>query len=60
MADTEVRVAELPKCQLCPNAEAEYDFLVPGTSHWGYGCRSCFIDRGGRVGVGLGQKLVLK
>lgn len=45
-------------CDLCGCAikKVFYDFSVPGDGRWGNGCHSCFRARGGKLGIGRGQK----
>lgn len=55
---TEVKVNVLPKCNFC-NDTACYDGK---TKHgpWAYMCEGDFAVHGVGLGLGLGQKLVLK
>jgi hypothetical protein len=57
----EVVVGKFPPCDLHPNAEAHYDFSARSMGgRWMYGCDHCFKHLGGRLGLGLGQRLVLR
>ena len=59
---TEVVVLELPKCQLPHTGEvpdAVYDGK-PNQGPWGYMCQRHFQVYGVGLGVGKGQRLVLK
>jgi hypothetical protein len=53
-----VAVDVLPNCDVC-GAVASYDALLFG-SKWGYACQECFDNFGAAVGLGLGQRLVLR
>ena len=59
----EVFVEELPKCQGVHADEipdATYDAQIRGKSTWGYFCHRCFLIYAGRLGIGRGQRLVIK
>lgn len=61
----EVAVAKLPPCDRHPDREAHYDFATI-LGPWMNGCDECFHDlsvgriTGRRLGVGLGQRLVVR
>ena len=55
----EVTVEKLPPCDLCADGTAEYDFKT-SVGPWGYGCKFCFKKYGGSLGLGKGQRLVVK
>jgi hypothetical protein len=62
---TEAYVDERPPCDLHPDREAMYDFATvagPRPGAWMNGCASCFnaYSHGRRLGVGIGQRLLLK
>lgn len=56
-------VSELPDCGLClyegKKEPAEYDAKIPG-SGWNYLCQKHFDHFGCKLGLGMGQKLVLE
>ena len=55
----EKEVDKLPQCNICECAEAKYDGkTTQGT--WAYMCESCFQRHGVGLGVGSGQRLVLR
>ncbi len=57
----EVVVGKLPPCDIHPQFSAEYDFSNRRFGgRWMYGCATCFRLFGGKLGVGLGQRLVLR
>lgn len=54
-----ITVKEYPICDLCKANEAKYDGkTVYGP--WAYMCESCFQTYGVGLGLGRGQRLVLK
>jgi len=55
---TQVEVARLPKCDFC-GAPAKYDGRT-GLGPWANMCEMCFHEYGTGLGLGKGQKLVLK
>ena len=63
---TKVIVHELPKCQLSghpePGANAQYDARISGLNNgkWAYVCQYHFILHRCELGLGKGQKLILK
>lgn len=57
---TEVLVDELPPCDLCRDGTpAAYDAKTRG-GPWAYLCESHMTTRGMGVGLGVGQKLVVR
>ena len=54
---TEVVVSTIPKCQFCEQP-AMYDAVVGRP--WGYVCNIHFAEYECKVGLGLGQKLILR
>jgi hypothetical protein len=56
---TEVEVDELPKCWWHPERDAHYDFATRA-GPWTYGCETCLRVYGKGLGLGLGQRLVLR
>lgn len=58
MSYTEVKIAEIPQCNFCPEL-AEYDGATT-LGHWAYMCRRHFDSVGIGIGIGKGQKLVKK
>lgn len=56
---TEVTVDKLPKCSICKE-DASYDAKIRGMSSWGYLCEKHFKTMGSGLGLGKGQKLILK
>ena len=56
---TTVKVASIPKCDLCKEADAIVDGRT-AFGPWAYMCKRCWLVRGvGRLGTGYGQKLEL-
>jgi hypothetical protein len=59
---TVVEMATIPKCDLAAaHGDAYADAALPrfgGT--WGYVCYACFVNAGASLGLGKGQKLVLR
>jgi hypothetical protein len=56
---TEAKVKELPMCQaMFCKEKACYDAKIPG-SGWMYTCEEHFKAYGMRLGIGLGQRLIL-
>jgi hypothetical protein len=59
---SEVRVARLPECDLCPR-----DHKQPAAYHsrtvfgsWAYLCEAHYVEFGvGQLGTGFGQRLIL-
>lgn len=59
MAAREVTVAKLPACNIHEGRPAVYDFrTLQGL--WMYGCEECYRAYGRGLGVGLGQRLVVR
>jgi len=55
----EVLVSELPKCDIC-GEKAKYDSKTK-SGPWGYLCEKHYEEYGvGKLGVGFGQKLILR
>ena len=59
MPGKQTLVPILPKCDFHPDRDAHYDFATRG-GPWMNGCDACFITYGKGLGVGLGQRLVVK
>ena len=58
---TETLVDSFPPCDLNPaHGPAAYDARVQGLSSWAYQCEECFAALGAGLGLGLGQRLVLR
>lgn len=58
---TEVVVDELPLCDLDrDHGVAGYDAKLKGRSSWAYLCDGCFKDHGRGLGLGVGQRLILR
>jgi len=55
---TEVEMDELPRCNFC-NKAAMYDGKTKSGS-WAYMCEEHFKMRGVGLGIGRGQRLVLR
>lgn len=56
---TTAEVIRLPKCDFCEN-DAEYDAQMQGHTMWANYCENHFKAHSiGRLGLGLGQKLIL-
>lgn len=55
---TEVKVSELPKCDFCGET-AQYDGKTR-LGPWADMCSRCFKTYGVGLGLGRGQKLILK
>ena len=63
---TEVKMAELPACDTCKlqgkTGTAEYDAKTY-RGPWAYMCEACwsaFVAYPGKLGTGMGQRLVLR
>jgi len=60
---TEVEVTAYPDCNICC-AEAHYDARTrsdsPGRGAWAYLCEPCFERLGVGLGLGSGQRLVVR
>lgn len=54
-----VFVDTLPKCDFCP-ACANYDGRMRGRSSWAYACHLHFEEYGMSLGLGRGQRLILR
>lgn len=52
-------VDRLPTCDFCTEP-AEYDAMLPLYRTWANVCRRHFIEYECRLGVGFGQKLIVK
>lgn len=59
MGAREVIVEKLPRCALHGDRDAEYDAKTTA-GPWGYLCQECFQSVGLGLGVGLGQRLVVR
>ena len=57
--NTEVEVLSLPKCDFC-SEQAHYDARIPAYATWGYVCETHFQQFECKLGLGRGQKLILK
>lgn len=59
--NTETAVARIPMCDSyhLEDVPALYDAKTV-TGQWGYLCQSCFDGHGSGLGLGLGQRLVLR
>ena len=55
---TIARIHERPDCDFC-GLSASYDAKCLN-GLWGYLCGQCFKDQKGKLGCGLGQKLIIK
>jgi len=58
MRDVETRVDEIPPCDICQKP-AEYDGKTKD-GPWAYLCGGCFDVHGIGVGLGKGQRLILR
>jgi len=58
-SDQEVVIEKLVQCDLCKIAEAKYDARSK-MGPWGYMCQKCFGFYGIGLGIGKGQKLVVR
>jgi hypothetical protein len=56
---TETTVTSLPACGICGQRLAQYDGKT-AFGPWVFMCGPCFINYGTGLGLGKGQKLVLK
>lgn len=61
---SEVVVKTLPPCDLC-EAEgrqrvATYDARIKGGTAWGYLCDDHFATKGAGLGLGIGQRLIVR
>lgn len=52
-------VSEKPKCDVCGHPQAEYDGKTK-IGLWAYMCEICFERFGVGLGIGKGQKLLLR
>lgn len=59
MPGKQVYVIALPRCDQHPEREAHYDFATK-IGPWMYGCDACFMAWGKGLGLGLGQRLVVR
>ena len=59
MPATEVYVTRLPKCDHHPDEEAKYDCATV-YGYWMYACERCYRDIGRGLGLGKGQRLILR
>lgn len=57
-ASTEAVVEGYPKCNFCPGT-AGFDAKTT-YGPWAYMCSDCFAQFGIKLGLGFGQKLVLR
>ena len=55
---TVAQLHERPDCDLC-ELSASYDAKCLDT-RWGYICHECFVDQKCELGLGKGQKLIIK
>lgn len=55
---TEAKVIRIPKCDFC-GSNAVYDGKT-NRGPWAYMCESCFTEYGVGLGLGKGQKLVIR
>lgn len=61
---TEVKVAALPKCDVCRAQHVQHppDATYDGktkTGPWAFMCQQCFDQQGTGLGTGKGQRLVV-
>jgi DNA-directed RNA polymerase subunit RPC12/RpoP len=62
----EVKVLKLPLCDIhfsspqFVSVEAAYDTYVPGLRTWAFLCEECFTANNCELGIGKGQRLILK
>ncbi len=54
-----VEVSELPRCDFCKSYKALYDGKTK-LGPWAYMCEECFQLIGIGLGLGIGQKLVIR
>jgi len=64
MTHTEIKVNYLPKCDVCQlhyneNADAHYDGRTQ-SGEWAYMCEDCFKVHGVGLGLGKGQRLIVR
>jgi len=61
---TEVAVTTIPNCNICTMAgdttPAYADVMIPKYGSWGDLCEKHFFEYGCGLGLGIGQKLILK
>lgn len=61
---TSVEMDKIPDCDLCRQVgvfqAARYDARLRDGKTWGYVCEDHFQWQGCRLGLGFGQKLILK
>jgi len=55
----EVEVSHIPKCDICGEVDAQYDGKTT-SGPWANMCGSCFSHHGVGVGLGKGQRLILR
>lgn len=62
MSDHEsVVVDELPSCDLCTDGTlASYDASTRQSTSWAYLCEAHFATHGRGLGLGVGQRLILR
>lgn len=58
-AYTTTKVSALPTCSLCERQQAGYDAAMT-FGGWAYACEGCFRRYGMGLGLGQGQRLVLR
>lgn len=61
--DTQALVSSLPHCDHCwakgRHRVADYDAKT-AHGYWAYLCEAHFIETGGQLGLGKGQRLIVK
>jgi len=55
----EVKVLELPQCQMCEASVASYDSRLFAQTIWAFLCEKCYEKFGVSLGTGNAQKLIL-
>lgn len=56
----EVKVAQIPNCDVCTTTTPAYADAKTIHGPWAYLCAKHFAELGVGLGTGLGQKLVLR
>lgn len=57
---TEVEMTSIPDCDIDPSHGEAYADAKTAGGPWGYVCRACFDSLGCELGLGRGQRLVLR
>ena len=55
----EVEVSHIPKCDICGEVDAQYDGKTT-SGPWANMCHKCMSQHGVGLGLGKGQRLILR